>query len=424
MYFITVFIWSFNTITSFGYIPVLDEENYDEKRVVKEQIKRTKTYEGVITDSKGNVICSPDTVGEAGFVHSPAYYSLIGSYASGGLRNRYSEELWDADKNHKGKPIKLTTNSTIQEFSYRQLKNLGVTGSVVVMENTTGRILALASSNSEYELDINNATKEAMEKAQSIDGYFVPRWNVYHAPGSVYKAVTSVAIIENNLEDEIYNDLGEYIINKNHIVHNYGNARYGDVTLSNGLKNSINTYFAFMGYKLGPESLREVSERFMVGSTIDLDFATIHSSNGIDGTISNVVSTSFGQGKLLLSPVNIAMIVNAIANDGKMMKPYIIDSIDGKTYSEDDVLTKVCKKSTARKLKKYLMDTGIHYGIPEEMGIGCKTGTAEIGNNLNRAVFMAFNEKYTVVLTADDTNLFGESLRYNVVEIFKKLENI
>ena len=424
MYLVLVFIWSFNTITSFGYISGFDKESDAEKRVVEEQIKRSKTYEGDILDNSGNIISSSDTPGEAGFVYSPSYYSLLGSYASGGLRTRYSGELWDADRNDKGKSIKLTTDSDIQEFSYRQLKNLGVTGSVVVMENETGRIIALASSHSEFELDINNPTKESMDKALSIDAYFIPRWNVYLAPGSVYKAVTSVAIIENDLEDTVYKDNGKYIVSENHTIHNYGNARYGEVNLPKGLNHSINTYFSFMGRKLGTETLREVSERFMIGSTIDLDFTTLHSSHGIDGTISNTVSTSFGQGKLSLSPVNIAMIASSIANDGKMMKPYIIDSIDGETYSEDDTLTKVCKKSTARKLKKYLIDTGIHYGIPEEMKIGCKTGTAEIGNNLNRAVFMAFNDKYTVVLTADDTKLFGETLRYNVVEIFKQLENL
>lgn len=430
-------VWVGYCMCSFAYIEGINTEVDAIKKEIEEQDIIMNTYEGSILDAEGNVISYAVEKGEGGVIDHECYQRLIGfstglRYGRNGLRDIYYKELWTPDKKtSKGATITLTTNSDIQSIAYEEISGYTEGEScVIVLENKTGRVIALASANAKYNLDYNNITKNKMEKANSIDGYFLNPWQAQAAPGSVIKAVTAIAIEEKGYSQEVYYDNGIETVD-GHDFHNFGNASYGNTELVRGMQNSVNTYFINMGMKVGSYSLRDVHERFLIGETIELDFGTISSKHNLDEDISktNIAATAFGQGKLLVTPINIAMIAQSIANDGTMLKPYIIDSIEtdsGKVLQKGkkEVLAEVSDKKTISIVQNSLFETAIHYDIDAKRKIAAKTGTAQLGNGMNRSTFMSFNEDYTVVICVNNTTKMGGFLEKSALRIYEALENL
>lgn len=428
-------VWCGYCLTSFAYIEGIDPEADAIKAEIAEQDMIKNTYEGSILDADGNVLCYAVNKGSGGVIDHECFQRLIGfstglRYGRSGLRELYYEELWTPDKKtSKGATMTLTAKSEIQSVAYEEVNSLTEGEScAIVIENKTGRVIALASANAQYNLDYKNITEATMTEANKIEGYFLNPWQAKLAPGSTMKAATGVAIEEKGLSDEVYIDDGTETVN-GHDFHNFGNYSYGRVDLVKGTQNSVNTYFANMGLKVGSYALRDVYERFMIGETIELDFGTISSEHNLDKDVSktNIAATAFGQGKLMVTPINIALIAQSIANDGIMIKPYVIHSIvtdSGKVLKQGkkEVLSEVASKETIAVVKDALLKTAIHYGIDAERGIAAKTGTAELGNGLNRASFMSFNEDYTVVITVNNTSMRGSALKNSALRIYDALE--
>ncbi len=430
-------VWVGYCIWSFAYIEGVNPEADAIKSEIEQQGIIMNTYEGSILDSDGNVISYAIEKGKGGVIDHECYQRLIGfstgkRYGRSGLRDIYFEELWTPDKKtSKGATITLTTNSDIQSIAYEEISSYTEGEScAIVLENKTGRVIALASANAKFNLDYNNITGEKMEKANSIDGFFLNPWQSQAAPGSVIKAVTGIAIAEKGYSEEVYYDSGVETVD-GHDFHNFGNKSYGNVEFVRGMQNSVNTYFINMGMKVGSYSLRDVHERFLIGETVELDFGTISSKHNLDEDISktNIAATAFGQGKLLITPMNIAMIAQSIANDGTMLKPYVIDSIEtdsGKVLQtgKKEVLTEVSDKEAISIVRNALLKTAIHYNIDAKRKIAAKTGTAQLPNDLNRSTFMSFNEDYTVVICVNNTSQLGGFLKKSALRIFDALENL
>ena len=87
-------------------------------------------------------------------------------------------------------------------------------------------------------------------------------------------------------------------------------------------------YFMNRALKLGGLRLYKTGKSFLLGEDISLDFATIHSNFDLKGYEDNVVATTaFGQGETLVTPLQMAMVTQSIANDGVMLKPYLFKSV-------------------------------------------------------------------------------------------------
>ncbi|MBR3780752.1 MAG: hypothetical protein IKK63_06085 [Clostridia bacterium] len=430
-------VWVCYCTWSFAYIKGLNPKADEIKIEILEDDVIRNTYEGSILDSKGNIISYAVKKGtNGGVIDHECYQRLVGfssaAYGRSGLRSLYRDELWTPDKKtSKGATIRLTTNSDIQSIAYEEINSYTEGEScAIVLENKTGKVIALASANAAYNLDYNNLTEDSVKKANSIEGFFLNPWQAKHAPGSVIKAVTGIAIAEKGYSEEVYYDSGVETVD-GHDFHNFGNYNYENVALVGGMQNSVNTYFAHMGMKVGSYILRDVHERLLIGKTLELDFGTISSEHNLDKDISktNIAASAFGQGKLLITPMNIAMIAQSIANDGIMLKPYIVESIitdSGKVLQEGkkEAVSEVSDKKTISVIKNALLETGIHYKINSKRKIGAKTGSAQLGNGLNRATFMSFNEDYTVVICVNNTSKRGSALKESALRIFDALEKI
>ncbi len=334
----------------------------------------------------------------------------------------------DSD-NKKGADVTLTLDASLQEKAYDLISDFD--GSAVVLDVETGEILALASSNG---FDANGL-EEQWEKINETEGAFLP--NAYKnpvAPGSIFKIVTSKEIIEAGIDEETVIDEGSLTIG-GQTIRNYDGAAYGEISYEEGLVHSSNVYFMDRALKLGASTMQKTADSFLLGQEIPLDFATIKSTFDLGDYSENLLaSTAFGQGNTLVTPLHMAMITQSIANDGKMMKPYLFQKAvngKGKTILEGkkEVLTETMEKSTAKKIRKAMTAAGEYYELStvgeEGYQIAAKTGTAQRGNGTNNAWIVTFapadDPKYVIVVNKLKTGDIGKTLAPIAEELYEQL---
>ncbi|MGN1098110.1 MAG: penicillin-binding transpeptidase domain-containing protein [Clostridia bacterium] len=170
------------------------------------------------------------------------------------------------------------------------------------------------------------------------------------------------------------------------------------------MKFSSNVLFSHLGTELGADRLKEAAERFMVTKKIPFDIDT-SASEWPYGKMSEteLASVGIGQGKLLTTPFNMAMAASAIANNGVMMKPYLVQkavSPNGVVVydASPEALTRVTTTSVAYEIGEYMLEcvnsvTGTNAKI-RGIEVAGKTGTAQNEREgKDHAWFVAFAPK-------------------------------
>jgi penicillin-binding protein A len=290
-------------------------------------------------------------------------------------------------------------------------------GAVVALEPGTGAVRVMASTPSydpnalrspassarqERELNASPPTKSELNRATQF-GY---------APGSTFKIVTATAAI----------DTGEYtpestvdgqngIIVSGKLLQNDNGESFGPITLTYALAHSVNTVYAQVAEHVGKRTLQRYMERFGFDRKPELDYpADEMSASGEHDGESIVAPTSpsvdvgrlgIGQDKLAVTPLQMAEVAAAVANDGTLMVPHlaqrIVDS-EGRTVQTiaPRVQSVVMKPSTAAAVRSMMEavveeGTGTAAQIPGVKVAG-KTGTAQtqFGDSINNVWFIAF----------------------------------
>lgn len=403
--------------------------------------KYEKEYiRGSILDRKGNKIAySEKAGGERIYVHPKAFATLIGydskKYATAGLEKTFDKELTYSEsskgENKTGCSVQITIDSELQAKAYELLE--GYTGSCVVLDAKTGEILALASTPS-YN---NNELEKNWDEIADSDGMLLS--NAFQnpsIPGSVFKVISAATVLDAGFEEDIVEDEG-FLKVEGRKVHNANKNAYGMLTLREGFMYSSNVYFMTEILKAGPSMLEKNAKQFLLGENIELDFCTLRSNFDLgDYSDLTLAMTSFGQGETLITPLHMAMITQAIANDGKMLKPYLIEEInDGKRVKKagkKEVLTEATTKEIANEIADIMKDTGKEYGIYvdgyEKLEVAAKTGTAQRGNGKNNAWMVSYapadNPKYIVCMNHLKTDEAGIALKESVSSIYQKLYQI
>ena len=318
-------------------------------------------------------------------------------------------------RNNTGNTVKLTIDSGLQEFAYEVTKsNKGA----VVVTNSKGEILCLVSTPSynanEITSDISDIfTDEKYEALFYHNAYEYPR-----IPGSVFKIISSVAISESGMSDVPYLDNGVTYTASGFAIYNSSKITLGTkITMSQALCYSVNTYFADMMSDVGLDKFNDVAGRFFVGKDIVLDFTTLKSSFDISGGSDDIMASAFGQGKTLLTPLQINMITSAVVT-GNLMKPYLIKEIIAPGEDESvikatnpiAIRTSIVSYETAKEIRRGMVNAANYYGLfdvdykGERCTIAAKTGTAEvepgsnITNNCITAYFPSDNPEYFVTI--------------------------
>ncbi|MFI3175224.1 MAG: penicillin-binding transpeptidase domain-containing protein [Bacillota bacterium] len=316
------------------------------------------------------------------------------------LDNEISQRIGQifGDEVLQGNHISLTIDYELQKLAGELLDD--AKGSIVVMEPSTGKVLALQSYPS---FNPNTLNEDWTDLNADEDSPFLNRATQgLYPPGSTFKIITALSIMRNvkNWQDITYNCQGvAYFQDK--IIHCYDGAEHGEVGLHEAVTHSCNTYFAHMAVN---ELSAEVLAETMIDSGIhaEYEFSTAKSKNqtslSANSTESELVETSIGQGKTALTPLYMAMLLSGIANDGIMMQPYLVDHVENDNGEETkhSVPKKAMEIATAEEttiLKEMLQSvvdsgTGVQSQI-SGLAVAGKTGTAQNATENDHSWFIA-----------------------------------
>jgi penicillin-binding protein A len=317
----------------------------------------------------------------------------------------------------KGNDLVLTLDPKGQRAA---LESLGTRcGAVVALEVSTGKVLTMASSPT-YDPNLveGNFDKVTGVRAdcKRPDALLNRATAGLYAPGSTFKVVTVSAAIDSGRfkPTSSFVDPG-YCEVYGKRVNNYDTTRpFGRLDLATALKHSVNSVFCNIGKELGAKVLVEYSKRFGFYSIPPLETpSNERAASGLykgtklfdpqEDTDVDPGRFAFGQERLLVTPLQMAMVAATIANNGVVMRPYVVDRIvapDGSTVvrTKKDALGRAVKPGTAQEVATMMRTvveggTGTAAQIPGYT-IGGKTGTAETGiAGLNTTWFISFAGK-------------------------------
>jgi peptidoglycan glycosyltransferase len=268
----------------------------------------------------------------------------------------------------------------------------GRVGSVVALDPRTGAVKVMYSDPSYDDNQPSSSANGASRFNLATQGRF--------PPGSTFKIVTTAAAL----------DSGKYtptsVINGNSPLtvsgvplQNDGNTSWGPISLTTALTNSVNTVFAQVGQAVGRQTMTAYMKRFGFYSLPPLDYPPdeMTSSGERNSHQRPLLPTSsqvdlgrmsIGQDKLLVTPLQMAMVAAAVANRGTLMVPHLMNRAvnqDGQTVEtvKPSVYSHVMKASAAREEAQMMTDvveegTGQTANL-EGIKVAGKTGTAEVG---------------------------------------------
>ncbi|KDS82850.1 cell division protein FtsI [Lacticaseibacillus rhamnosus 51B] len=282
-----------------------------------------------------------------------------------------------------GKNLKLTIDATKQKTAYTQLA--GKSGSVVTMDPTNGELLTLASSPS-YDPNafVNGISQTNYGKyANNTELPFLSRFTQRYAPGSTFKMLTAAIALQNKtITPDTTKSISGLKWQKDSSWGDYKVTRTVDAgpeNMTQALVNSDNIWFAQVALKMGASAyLKGLEPLFKTQANLPLTMKKAQiSNNGKLASETLLADTAYGQGQLLLSPIEQAAMYSAIANDGTMQQPTLIQAAKGKR-------TSVLQSNAAKTVK-----TALTHVVSDQAGtahdlaidghtIAAKTGTAEL----------------------------------------------
>ena len=370
------------------------------------------TYDGVVlAESQQTEDGSYERVYPAGDLasHVVGYYST--RYGTSGIEASENETLkgqqnyasWTdvinaaAGINTPGNDVRLTLNSTIQQAAQDALA--GQTGAAVVMDPSTGAVLAMASSPTYSAGDVETLLEQAAKNSGSDDsGELLNRATQgLYAPGSTFKIVSLATALQNGIADEdtVYSSPGVMEIG-NAEVSNFGDESYGDITLQRATALSSNTVFGQLGVQIGAQLLVEGAEAFGFNQELDFELPTVTSLMPDPDEMTEWETAWASAGEPVgehespagpqASVLEMAMVGCAVANDGTIMQPYLVDSVynangERSYQARSSSYLQAITSETAQRVKEVLKDV-VDYGTGTAAAINGvqvagKTGTAE-----------------------------------------------
>lgn len=301
-------------------------------------------------------------------------------------------------KNDTGNNLHLSLDQTIQNIVYSYLKSYKA--SCVVMNPSTGEVLAMVSSPS---FNPNTLDNDWNNLIQTTDGRLVNRASQgLYRPGSAFKIITSASILDNDI-DQSYNDEGSEVI-QGYEIKNYGDQVFGNLELRSAFINSANTYFAKKAVDLGKDRLSKTTEKFAFNLDYEFD---LDKNNSVipykDLNEADLAMTGFGYGKTQVTPLHMAMVSSAIANNGIMIKPRLVNKITNKEENivyeaKNETLSKATSEKTANTIRDLMVEV-VNSGTGRNayldwVQIAGKTGTADKADGNIDAWFVGFAPAY------------------------------
>jgi peptidoglycan glycosyltransferase len=402
---------------------------------------------GQITTSDGAVIAESKPVSgiykyQRYYPHGPEYAQLTGFdslYSVSGVEQSENAVLTGSDsklavrnvidmitgKPKKGANVELTIDSRAQTAAYNALQATGKPGAVVALNPQTGAILAMASypSYDPNQLSVLDGGQLNTNDKRLLTDPGNPLLNratqATYPPGSTFKIVTSSSLFSQTSENvnslvsaptslklpqssaSLINDNGEVC----------GPLGNGKATIITAFTLSCNTAFANIGMQLGSQTLKNMAEKYGMNgttSTLSQQMAqpVAQSNFPLEPAQSYTALSAIGQKDDTVTPLQEAMFSAAIANNGTLMTPYLVQQVQAADLSTVQAATQTplsqpVSSAVAGEIKQMMQSVvnspagtahAFAGAIPNVQIYG-KTGTAQNGinnTNLNDAVFTSF----------------------------------
>ncbi len=405
-----VTIWS----AASNNISIVDPE-YDKITVAYLEDYNIK---GTIFDRNGEIVAQTLTENskpyrEYRYIQSIAH--LMGSlYGQRAVESYFHSDLIGYRRENVrsgyGDNLRLTVDVEMQNAIFQLLDDID-TGGVIVSDAKTGEVLTMISLPS-YDFTLTSAEANALY----TNGEFVNNCMASLTPGSVGKLITACILAENNYNPEIYDngkaEFGENIAP----VSNYEGNAYATMYMKDAIKESSNVWFSTAAWQFCHLGGSFSTTEFVRGlanlgfnEVIITQLGEISQSHQINATDPNeLVQSSFGQGKMLVSPLYMNILTSAIVTDGIMKTPWFVSSTEnrnGKLISQTlpQNLPYTISANACAMVREGMLAAGrdeygfVYNGLEGE--VYAKTGTAEITSTRNNKFitcsFPASDPQYT-----------------------------
>ena len=473
-----------------GYAGIIQKEYLNHYSMENGILKENKEWLYVL-DENGNKVNDPNYDGDSwlGYAGLEKQYEerlrgVKGSFAYiQGKGGKVKQILYNVPA-VDGEDLHLSVKINLQQRAEEAIKNIvyddSISGTVIVMNPTTGAVEAMVSfpgydPNSFSRGDLDDEAWAAMEKDpktpllnRAIQGLY--------PPGSTFKPLVAITALESGAvtedwafpeeqerlkgTDTIWNPTKGTLIPESgvtKVTRTWSTNRRGPMNMKNCMIQSDNIYFAYLGMKIGWDTLKRYLSIMGMGEAVPFDLPTQKSQiknttpdeNGLvsEETMDLLAMTGYGQGELLLTPLQLATYISAFRNGGTAYAPFVIESIwqEDKTeyrevsHHEETVWKELCATSTAEAIRDMLegvveppsnmgknpitkenwggYGTGRFLSVLRTYTCAGKTGTAELAKKQNAkdadrelAWFVAFRSKHI-----DGTELAPEEERLVLV---------
>lgn len=288
---------------------------------------------------------------QRGYPQGALYAPVVGYYSydhgRGGLELTYNQELAGTSSSQwldrlvdtatgakpRGAFVQTTLNARMQEAAVKAMGSYR--GAVVALDPKTGAVLAYASlptydPNALASHDLAQARAAAQAYVAAADRPLSDRaGKEVYPPGSTFKLVTAAAALEDGWGVDALIDAPSQLRlpNSTSVLTNQSACGGDQVTLDQALRVSCNTAFANLGARLGADKLRVQAEKFGFGATQLADLNGVASRFPAKPDQAQTMLSAIGQFDVAASPLQMAMVVSAIVNDGVLKRPYVVSEV-------------------------------------------------------------------------------------------------
>ncbi len=315
-------------------------------------------------------------------------YRLVSTHQS--IGGQITNDL-NNEKN-RGDTVITTLDVSLQELAYRLLGDQD--GAIVVMEPSTGKILAMVSKPDFNPNEIEAVWDDLIAEEES--SVLVNRVTQgLYPPGSTFKIFTALEYMRENpdgMQEYSYRCRGNYQTQDGHTIHCYGHHAHGTLSFEQSFARSCNSSFANIGMTLDREAFARTLDELYFNRELPGAMRTNMSRILINPDTEDygMLQTAIGQGETLITPMHLCMVTCAVANGGELMAPYVVSRIENcegdivRSY-EPQSCGNMISSEEADQLAELMMavcEYGTGYRLENEaFVVAGKTGSAEFDSD-------------------------------------------
>lgn len=315
------------------------------------------------------------------------------------------------EQRYEGDSVYTTLDTGLQQAAWDALGTYN--GAVIVMEPSTGRILAMVSKPGYNPNTLAEDWSSLISEENKSYNLMNRVSQGIYPPGSTFKLLTVLEYIRENpdtWQDVTFECDGAFEYGDGLVLHCHDGEAHGTVDIRSGIAVSCNGINSWLGLSLDRKRFLELCQSFGFNDTISLEIGTNASQITLDETLNDwaMMLTSIGQGTVMETPLQNALITCAIANDGIMMKPYLVETVVNEQWQViQEYKPQEYRNPLTKEEADFLTDcmtAVVNEGSGGASGstyfqIAGKTGSADYDSNGNRHAW------YTGFAPADDPQI-------------------